>query len=190
MLDSILNSDPYLRTFWLIALPVSLIFIIQSIMTFAGMDGGDGVHADFDGDMSGDQVPFQLLSLRNMINFLLGFSWSGISFYGLIQNKLLLVLVSLTVGCVLVGLFFVIMKQISKLAEDNTFKITDCINKSGSIYIPVPADKSGSGKVQISVKGAVHELEAITCSKEKLETGCPVKVIEIVDNKFLMVEKI
>jgi len=69
--------DPFLQVLWYIAIPVSLIFVIQSIMTFIGIDG---LEADFDGSFDGAQAPFQLFSFRNLINFLLGFSWAGITF--------------------------------------------------------------------------------------------------------------
>lgn len=48
------EADVLLKTFWYIALGVSIVFLIQTVMTFAGMDGADGVDADFDGDMDTD----------------------------------------------------------------------------------------------------------------------------------------
>ncbi len=56
-------------------------------MTFAGVDSHDGLSADFDSDLSHGDTPFQLFTFRNLINFLLGFSWTGISFYGTIDSK-------------------------------------------------------------------------------------------------------
>ena len=88
----ILNQlDPLLQSFWYIAIPASLIFVIQTIMTFVGADASDGVSADFDSNLDGIDAPFQLFSLRNLINFLLGFSWTGISFFSTISNKFVLI---------------------------------------------------------------------------------------------------
>ena len=42
--------DSLLKTFWFVAIPSSLIFIIQTILTFTGADTADGIDADFDGD--------------------------------------------------------------------------------------------------------------------------------------------
>ena len=70
--------EPLLKTYWYIALPTSLIFIIQTLMTFIGVDASDGIEADFDGDLDGAEGPMQYLSLRNLINFLLGFDSMGI----------------------------------------------------------------------------------------------------------------
>ena len=118
------NLDTLLKTFWFVAIPTSLIFIIQTVMTFMGTDSSDGLQPDFDGDLNGADAPFQLFSLRNLINFLLGFSWTGISFYTTISNKPLLIVLSLVVGVLFVYLFFIIIRQVQKLAEDNSFKIT------------------------------------------------------------------
>ena len=63
--------DPLLKVFWLVAIPASVIFLIQAIMTFTGSDAMDGTSADFDSNLEGTDTPFQLFSLRNLVNFLL-----------------------------------------------------------------------------------------------------------------------
>lgn len=68
-MEIIQNFDTLLRTFWFIAIPASLIFIIQTILTFIGVDSSDGIDADFDSNLNGAEAPFQLFSLRNLINF-------------------------------------------------------------------------------------------------------------------------
>lgn len=188
-MDFLENLPPLLQTFWYVAIPTSLIFILQSIMTFVGTDASDGVNADFDGDFEGAETPFQLFSLRNLINFLLGFSWSGISFFGLIKNSLILISTSVLVGVAFVGVFFVIIRQIQKLAEDNTFDIQKLINKTGEVYLSIPAKKSGKGKIQISINGAFHELDAIT-EHDTLPTGSFIKVVKAIDSDLVIVEKI
>lgn len=183
------NLDILLKTFWFIAIPASLIFIIQTIMTFMGTDSSDGIQADFDGDLSGADAPFQLFSLRNLINFFLGFSWTGISFYTTISNKPLLIFLSLVVGVLFVYLFFLIIRQVQKLAEDNSFKITNTLNKTAEVYLTIPENKKGKGKVMISVNGAYHELEAMT-ENDKIQSGTVVRVVRIESGNILIVETI
>ena len=158
-------------------------------MTFIGVDSSDGLDADFDGDLNGAEAPFQLFSLRNLINFLLGFSWTGISFYTIISNQLFLIILSLAIGILFVYLFFIIIKQVQKLAEDNSFKISTTLNKTAEVYLTIPENKSGKGKIMISVKGAFHELEAMT-EMEKIPSGTVVKVVRIENNNILIVETI
>lgn len=186
----IINTlDPILKTFWFVAIPTSFIFVIQTIMTFVGVDSSDGIAADFDGDFDGRDTPFQLFSFRNLINFLLGFSWTGISFYTTLANKPLLIALSLIVGVLFVYLFFVIIRQVQKLAEDNSFKIINTLNKTAEVYLTIPEHKKGKGKIMISIKGAYHELEAMTES-DKIPSGSKVKVVRIENNDILIVETI
>lgn len=181
------NLDSIQQTFWFIAIPTSLIFIIQSIMTFMGSDTSDSI--DFDGDLNIAEANFQLFSLRNLINFLLGFSWTGISFYSIIPNHIALITISLLVGALFVYLFFILIRQIQKLAEDNSFKLTNTLNKTAEVYLTIPENKKGKGKIMISVNGSFHELDAMT-EQEKIESGSVVKVIRIENNNLLIVELI
>jgi membrane protein implicated in regulation of membrane protease activity len=189
MLESFEQLQPLLKTYWLVAIVASIIFIIQTALTFIGADAGDGLEADFDGDLGETDGPLQLFSFRNLIHFLLGFSWTGISLFESIAQHWLLILISVIIGIVFVYLFFVIIGQIQKLAEDNSFKITETINKTAEVYLSIPAQKSGKGKVLISVKGAYHELDAITENQE-LKTGALVKINKIEGKNLLVVESI
>ena len=183
------NMAPLLKTFWFIAIPTSLVFIIQTIMTFMGADATDGVDADFDSNLHGTDAPFQLFSLRNLINFLLGFSWAGISFYNSISSPALLIGLSFLVGVAFVLLFFAIIRQVQKLAEDNSFKLSNTLNKTAEVYLSIPANKSGKGKVMVSVNGAFHELEAMT-ENGLIPTGSVVKIVKIINENILIVELI
>jgi hypothetical protein len=188
-MDFFSNLDPFIKAFWFIAVPTSVIFLIQTIMTFVGMDSSDGLSADFDSDLHHGDAPFQLFTFRNLVNFLLGFSWTGISFYGTIAGRFALITLSFIVGAAFVGGFFFIISQIQKLAEDNSFKIHNTLNQVGSVYLTIPEKKSGKGKIQVSVKGAFHELDAIT-ENEKIESSAMVKVVKIESDNLVVVERV
>jgi hypothetical protein len=183
------NLDTLLKTFWYVAIPTSLIFVVQMIMTFLGVNSHDGLDADFDGDLSDGDTSFQLFSLRNLINFLLGFSWTGISFYNSIPSKAILILVSVAVGLVFIFLFFIIIKQVQKLAEDNSFKISSALHKTAEVYLTIPENKKGKGKVMISINGSFHELDAMT-ENDRIPSGAVVKVVRIESDNILFVETI
>jgi membrane-bound ClpP family serine protease len=179
------NYDSLLKAFWYIALPVSLFFGLQTIMTFAGLSDGE---TDMDSDAGNTDLPFEIFTLRNLINFLLGFSWTGISFYDTIVNKMVLIAVAIAVGLLFVGIFFLLIKQILKLSENNSFKIENTLHKTAEVYLSIPEGKTGKGKVMISVNGAFHELDAMTLSSEKIPTNSAVTVVAI-ENNLLIVEK-
>lgn len=171
------SMDGVQQFYWYIAIGASVIFIIQTIMTFIGADSDGGMDGDFDGSMDGVDAPFQLFSLRNLINFLLGFGWTGASLYGVISNNIVLGLVAFMVGLIFIAIFFVLMRALMKLSEDNSFKIEDTIGKIADVYMNIPASKKGRGKVFVSVKGSTHELPAITAVDEDLKSGSLVKIL-------------
>ncbi|WP_192347952.1 NfeD family protein [Algoriphagus sp. Y33] len=181
--------DPQLKLFWYIAIPISLVFILQTILTFVGSGGSDGIEADFDGDLDGAEAPFQLFSLRNLINFLLGFSWAGISFYAIIPNYPLLLLISLTIGFAFVYSFFLIIRQIQKLGEDNTFRLEKTLNKIANVYLAIPGNMQGKGKIMVSLNGSVRELDAMT-EQDKIETNATVRIMRVESGNILIVEKL
>ena len=168
--------EPLLKLFWLVAIPASVIFLIQAIMTFTGSDAMDGTSADFDSNLEGTDTPFQLFSLRNLVNFLLGFGWTGISFYDVISSKPLLIGLSIVVG-----------RKMMQLSENNSFNIQHTVGKVADVYLRIPAHKSGKGKVSVSVKGAFHEVDAVT-EQDAIPSGTPVKIIQVMSGNILLVE--
>ncbi len=181
--------DPLLRAFWFIAIPASIIFLIQTVMTFTGTDASDGINADFDGNLDSAEAPFQLFSFRNLINFLLGFGWSGVSLYGIIQSKALLFVVAVIIAILFVYLFFLIISQLLKLSEEGSFKLRETLNKTAEVYVNIPGNMEGKGKILVSVKGSIHELDAMT-KGEKINSSSVVKVVSIESENVLLVEKI
>ncbi|MDR3094198.1 MAG: serine protease [Bacteroidales bacterium] len=185
-----LNSlEPVLKAYWMMAGVATLIFAIQTVLTFAGLDGGgDGADTDFSGDASTEGA-FPFFSLRNLVNFFLGFGWGGVCFYNSFSSHALIVLCALLTGIAFVLLFFFLIKMFLKLGRDNTFKITETLQRTADVYLSIPAEKSGKGKIQISVRGSVHEIDAMTAG-EKISTGAIARVVDIIDSQTVLVSKI
>jgi membrane protein implicated in regulation of membrane protease activity len=176
------------KILWSIALPSSIIFIIQSIMTFVGMDAHDGVGAEFDGS-EGDPSPFQLFSFRNLINFLLGFSWAGISLSGNIESDTLIVVLSAIGGLLLVAVVMLIFYYMSRLGESGNIHTEDAIGKTAIVYVPISEKRLRAGKVQLTINGAICEFDALT-DGDLLKTGEPVVVKSVINGNLLLVSKV
>jgi hypothetical protein len=86
-------------------------------------------------------------------------------------------------------MFFYVIQQVQKLAENNSFSIQNTLGKSAEVYLTIPAQKQGKGKIMISINGAFHELEAMT-ENDSIATGAVVKVVRIENNNLLIVETI
>ena len=177
------------QTYWLMAIIGSGIFAIILILTFLGGDMDSDMTADateFEADDGG--VGFQFFTFKNLIAFFTIFGWTGVvcSGYGLSTG------VTLTIS-VLAGLLMMVATSslfyfVSRLAEDGTLKIKNAIGAIGEVYLPIGANRSKTGKVQIRVQGALRELDALTDEDKNLATGTVVIVTEIVSTELLLVE--
>ncbi|MCU0417916.1 MAG: NfeD family protein [Cytophagaceae bacterium] len=186
-MEFLAQADVLLKSFWYLALGVSVLFIIQTVMTFIGADSGDGIEPDFDGDLDMDtHGPSQVFSLRNLINFLIGFSWTGVAFYDVISNKYILVVLAAMVGSAFVAFFFWLMKQMNQLNQDNTTKVETAIGRMATVYLTIP--NNGKGKVHIVLGGGTREYDAVSTEGD-LATGTLVKVVEVLDGHTLVVSK-
>ena len=180
------SMDAWMQVFWGCAVMGSLIFIVQMVLTLIGMDSSD-MDVDFDGadtmDLGGG---ISLFSIKNFVNFIVGFGWAGVCFGSAIANKWLLTLIATLVGVAFVLMFFFIKKQTKKLEHNGAFDIADCVGKTVDVYLRIPAAQSGKGKVQVSLNGSVHEFDAMT-EGDTLASGQKAKVLSVVDGSTVLV---
>ena len=191
MMDLFNSLEPLQKFFWIIALCASLVFLIQTIMTFVGLgtdadvDAGpmdSSIDSMEDGSLSG------VFSFRNLINFLLGYGWAGALLFSSIDKRWLLQLVAIAVGLVFVLAFVFMFRQVMKLSHDGSFKLQEAVGLKADVYLRIPAARSGRGKVQVSVKGSVHEVDAVTDSNAEIATGGQVEILEVLGDDLLLVK--
>jgi len=85
---------------------------------------------------------------------------------------------------IVAGLFYSMLK----LTESGNIDYKNAIGLTGEVYIPIPENKSGLGKIQITIQDSLKEVEAMT-KGEYIGTGNFVKVTGLVNN-ILVVEKL
>lgn len=200
MIDWFQTLDPQVKPYWAIAIVMSVIFIIQMILTFIGI-GDTDADADFGTDMpDGVNLPdghadtldtggaVQLFTIRNAVNFLLGIGWGGVCFAGVVTHPAALALVSLLCGCALVAAFLFMLKQLLKLESSGSYRIQEAVGQPCTVYIPVPENRSGTGKVQISFHGSVQELPAET-NGDALPSGTQARVVQVLNGSVLLIER-
>lgn len=184
------SLDLFQKVMWCIAIPCSVIFIIQMIMTFIGMDSDGGMDGDTGDIGDGDGMPFQLFTFRNLINFFLGFSWTGISLYGGIESKVVLTIVSTLIGLLLVAIVMAIFYFMSRMEQSGNISITDSVGLTATVYYPIAETRHRAGKVQVSVHGAIREYDAVTDDTITLKTGEIVRIKQVIEGNILLVEKV
>lgn len=177
-----------MKVLWVIAIPSTLLFLIQMVMLVFGFDSdhdmdapsGDGgldVHTD-----SG----LNLFSVRNLIIFMTVFSWSGIT--GLASDWNTGVTFGISFVLALGIMIFVawMFKKISTMGETGTFDIAKAKGATATVYIPLAG--ASKGKVNARVDGRLVELDAVSLTKEDIPTGTTVEIVEVVDRQFVVVK--
>lgn len=180
-----------MQVLWAITLSASLIFVIQTIMTFLGLGDHD---ADFDLDTSDgtfDADPsMNLLTFRNLVNFCLGFGWTAVLMHEKIQSNALLIIVSVIVGVLLVTAVMWIFKWLSGMQQTGNIDVhKSAVGCEGKVYLTIPGERKGEGKVQITINNAVREYDAVT-DGETIPTGKAIKVTEVINDYTLLVEEL
>lgn len=177
------------QTYWIIALIGSAIFSVIFILTFIGGDSDMEADAtEFEADDGG--VGFQFFTFKNVIAFFTIFGWTGVVCINNDMSTLATIVISTIAGLAMMVLTTMLFFWMHKMAQSGTLKIKNAIGVIGEVYLPIGAQRSKIGKVQINVQGSLRELDAITDEEHELKTNSMVKVVKIVSSEILLVEKI
>ena len=189
------DLSPIMKILWGITLTTSLIFIIQSVMTFLGADADTDFDVDVDTSMDGADLSnieggSNLYTFRNFVNFFLGFGWTAILLEGQVKSTALLIVIAALVGVGLVAAVMYLFKWLSTMQQSGNINVYKAaVGCQGKCYLTIPAERAGEGKVQITIQGAVREYNAVT-DGDAIKTGTPIKVVEAINANTLLVEEL
>lgn len=180
------------QIFALIALPSTLLIIIQTILMLIGIGGDSGADADVDID-DGIEVPddgLAIFSVRGVTSMLCITGWVAVA---LLETSLPQgVSIAIAIACgvaTLIGMAY-LMRAVYRLQSSGNIDIENCVGKIGEVYIPIPSTSNGSGKINLTVQEKFSEFTAITTSGEQLKTGAFVRVVAVSESGVLVVEPI
>lgn len=204
------------QVFICVAVPATLLMIVQFILTLIGIgegvdsdadgnfdtDGAELDDFDADGDLDGDAgdadgaedpfnfgIVFRLFTLRGLIAFLAVMGWVG---YGLDETALpiwAVVLISIAAGLVMMILIAGVYALFRKLQTSGNVDIRNALGKAGSVYLTVPAKRNGTGKINLVVQEKLGEYEAVTDEESAIPFGTEVVVIGISGQSTLVVRR-
>ena len=182
------------QVFWGISIVFSVLFIIQFVVSLIGLDFDHDadvdmhtdVHADTDYSLDPD---FALLSVRSIIAFFTFFGWTGVLVLGKGGGVWQATGFASLAGFAAMFIVGYMVYQFSKLTQSGTAHVKDALYSNGEVYLTIPANRNGVGKVHIKIQGSLRELDAIT-EGETLQTGSSVKIIKVLDDNLLLVEPV
>lgn len=183
------------QVFWAISIIFSVLFVIQFVLSLIGLDFDGDTDVDFGADAPDDMgssytldADFTILSVRSIIAFFTFFGWTGV----LVLNGGGSTWAALGFASIagLAAMFIVgyMMYLFSKLTQAGNVDLRNALYNTGEVYLTVPANKKGYGKVHVKVSGSLKELDAVT-NGDALPTGSSIRIIEILDDNLLLVEQ-
>lgn len=177
------------QVFMLIAIPSTLVMIVQAVMLLVGL--GDDGDMDVDGDDVFDGVDgdggLALFTVRGIVTMLAVSGWSGFALLDALPD-VWAILLSIVLGVLsLVGTAY-LMRAVYRLQASGNLNVDNAVGKVATVYIPIPPRASGSGKVTMTLQEKFCELDAITTCSEKLATGSYVRVVAVDGTRTLVVE--
>ncbi len=177
------------QVFALIAIPSTLIMLIQTVMLLIGL-GGEG---DVDGDVDGDEVfegggdGLVLFSVRGVVSTLTVMGWSAVALLETLAPALAIIIAAVLGVATLFGMAF-LMRAVARLQSSGNIDVENAIGKVATVYIPIPEKGKGTGKVTLTLQETYSEFTAITVNPERLATGTLVRVVAVDGTGVLVVE--
>lgn len=204
-----------MQVFYCIAIPATLIIVIQTILLMIGIGhGGEGVEFSDTSGIDGLDVPnmpsdvptdmpgahaidgcehtaigdgsnpadfgtMQLFTLQGIMTFLCVFGWTGIICTSLGLHVAIAIIIALVLGFLAMLGVAKVLQLTRKLTQDGSLDVRRLLGEKGRVYIPIPANESGEGKVTIAAGERFIELSAVTDEQEAIPTGTQVRIIDV-----------
>lgn len=183
------SMELFHKIFWIIAILFSLLFLLQTVFSFADTDAGSDGDADHAIDHDGG-IGYQFFTIKNLIAFFTIFGWVGIASHNVGMSKIFTIGIAFAGGSLMILIMAFLFRNVGRLKHSGTLELNNAINKIGNTYLIIPAKRNGLGKVHVKVQGALKELPAMTDDENDIATGRIIKVIDVVDDRILLVSKV
>lgn len=196
------------QIFYCIAIPATLVLLIQTVMMLFGID--DGAEADIDADIGdadiddgifGDDIDaaddldisaldsLHIFTLRGIIAFFVVFGWVGVA----MQTKGIHLFITLPVaficGALMMFAIAYMFRAVMRLRQSGTEDIRNAVGTAGKVYLAIPPMRTGEGKVNIMLQGAYVEKNAVTDESEPIPTGSEIIVVGLSGGTTLVVKR-
>ena len=192
-------TDPLRSALLCVAVPATVIMILQTVLIFIGMAGHSDVDMPDDNGIDGvfgsdspdaPDVHFgdsglRIFTVRGMVAFFAVGGWAGLSALSLSGSAAAAIITAFIAGSLALLMVAWFFKWAASLNENGTLQMESAVGKVGEVYITVPPEMSGTGKVNVIIQGRMTEAEAMTDCDRPLKYGEPVEVVDMaVGNVF------
>lgn len=180
------------QIFYLLAIPSTVILIIQTVLLMFGFGDAHETDGETDFDASTEQGAehgegLRILTIRGIVAFLAASGWVGVAALDMGAGTILASLLSIIAGLGALVIVAAIFRASMKLQQSGNLDLQNAVGMIGEVYVRIPAD--GRGKVTLIIQGRYMEFGAV-CNERELKTGEQVKVEAITQSNTLIVSPI
>ncbi len=169
----------------------------------AGADGGDlsaggdvtagdpAWHEAADADLGHPGAPwfYEMLSLRTLSAAVTFFGLAGKTTMAYGYSPLGSFVLATIAGLAAMYIVYWLFKQVYKLQHTGTENIRNAIGRPATVYVPIPGNRAGAGKVTFRMQNRLVEYQAVTEDENRLATGEKVVVVAIVNSDTVRVAR-
>lgn len=167
-----------MHTFFLVcALLGGAVLALQLALGLLGFD-----HGALDLDAPGGDVGegLQLFSVRSVSAGLAFFGFGGMALLALGAPLWLALTLAVCIGTGAAVGVAVLMRSILALESDGTVHVERSLGQPGTVYLRIPGERAGAGKVLLTLQGRTVEYQAVTAAADELPTGAAVVVVDVI----------
>lgn len=121
---------------------------------------------------------FSVLTFRSLVAALTFFGLVGLATHEYLEQPRSL-LVALAAGAGALYMVAFLMRSLHRLRAEGTARIEKSVGKNGTVYLTIPGQKAGAGKVTLNLQNRTVEYQAVT-PYQTLPTGARVVVTAVV----------
>ena len=136
----------------------SIYFLFQLV---AGQIGGD-FDVDIDADLDATGAEFRILSLQTIAAFCIGSGWIGLAALRFLEVGFGgAVIIAILAGFGTAWLLVTLLRMLLRLQSSSNIAIGEALGVSGSVYVEVPPEGKGAGRVTLVINNSQRELRAV-----------------------------
>ena len=175
------NSISTLEQVVFIISVISTFFLVLQIilLLFGFSHDGDIDFSDIDGGIS-------MFTIKGLTAFFAIGGWSGMVAAGAGASDFLIITIALLAGCLAFLLIYYILKQVYKLQSSGNMDLKNAIGKISVVYVSIPENMKGKGKVTLNLQERYTEIDAMTKEDKKIMTDELVEITELIGDTVIV----
>lgn len=163
---------------FIIAAAATVLLVIQIVLLLIGF-------AD-DGDFDFDDDGVSLFTLKGMTSFFAIGGWTGLVISTSGGKTWLAVVIALVAGLAAFVLIGFLMRQMVKMQSQGNIELENAVGKTATVYVSIPENMTGKGKVVLTLQERYTELDAMTKEQRKLKTDEIVEIDSLIDDTVIV----